>query len=151
MSRKDDIQVRDIKSRASEIKFETMMQVMDVPYKKTGWSGEIPIDDPRFTQLNKTFRKMPDYIAWINGKPEFFEVKSAHTTFFMKKYNHDMYGKFLMWHRVFYAITYNNSFLLVDWKFVDRIYRNYATEVEHDKVEAHIIPVEDLKQYGRIL
>ena len=151
MSRKDDIQLRDIKSRPSERKFETMMQLMKVPFKKTGWGGEFPFGDPKFKQLDKTLRKMPDYIAWINGKPEFFEVKCANTTFFMKKYSHDMYGKFQMWHRVFYAITYNDSFLLVDWKYMERIYRKYPIEKQDDEVEGYIIPLKDLQQYGRIL
>ena len=144
MSRYDNVDKRMAHSNPQEEQFIMYLEWRKISYHQIGFQNNYSKDE--WKKLNPTLKKIPDFIAWIDGIPKFYEVKGVNETFMLKPYAHKMCGRWQKMHPVIYAL-YDftlKEFILKDWKVINEIAKNYKEEFIED-VDAKIIPMDDIR------
>ena len=82
MSRYDDVDKRMAHANPQEDEFIMYLEWQKISYHQIGFQNNYKKDE--WKQLNPTLKKIPDFIAWIDGFPKFYEVKGVNETFMLE-------------------------------------------------------------------
>ena len=150
MSRYDNVEKRMASQNKSEECFEAYLQANEYSYHQIGFQNRQTNEE--WKNLHPIMRYTPDFIAWIEKKPKFYEVKSATDTFLFKPYSHKYY---VQWSKdrgtpFIYTICHwspiyemGYAFIFVDIVKMTQIAGKYESEYITD-VYAKQIPIQDL-------
>ena len=145
MSRHDDVNKRMAHSNPQEDHFIYYLNWRKISYHHIGFQNRYTEDE--WKKLNPALKKIPDFMAWIDGIPKFYEVKGVNETFMLKTYAHKMCGKWQKMHPVIYAL-YDFRFkdiILKDWKVIDKFSKGFKEEFVKD-VDAKILPMDEIRE-----
>ena len=86
MSRHDDVNKRMAHSNPQEDHFIYYLNWQKISYHHIGFQNRYTEDE--WKKLNPALKKIPDFMALIDGIPKFYEVKGVNETFMLKTYAH---------------------------------------------------------------
>ncbi len=124
MGRYDNVEKRMSQNNYAEDQFKNLLEFNKIPYHHIGFQKSYKEEE--WDLLNKYLKKIPDFIAFIDSIPKFYEVKAATDTFLLKTYAHKIVGRWQVQHPVVYTILQKgHEFLYIDWDVMDKISKNY--------------------------